>query len=198
MIVSVQDTLCTLVVLTRYHGFKLGMDVCTCIPSVCAQCADWVSNCVCRPRKYFLTVELYQIRCAHSPLSWIQAWRDVCTCIPSVCAMRTGTLIVFAVQESTSYQLNCIRYVVHTRCAHSLSWIQAWRDVCTCIPSVCAMRNWVSNCVCRPRKYFLTVELYQIRCAHSSLSWIQAWRDVCTCIPSVWNNVFGVQVSGYV
>ena len=98
-----------------------------------SNCVCRLSNCVCRPRKYFLTVELYQIRCAHS----------------------------------------------------SISWIQAWRDVCTCIPSVCTMRNWVSNCVCRPRKYFLTVELYQIRCAHSSLSWIQAWRDVCTCIPSV-------------
>ena len=67
-----------------------------------AQCVTGSSNCVCRPRKYFLTVELYQIRCAHSSLSWIQAWRDVCTCIPSVCAMRTGFLIVFAVQESTS------------------------------------------------------------------------------------------------
>ena len=165
--------------------------------------ADWVSNCVCRPRKYFLTVELYQIRCAHSPLSWIQAWRDVCTCIPSVCAHWVSN--VFAVQVGTS---NCVcrprKYFLtvelyQIRCAHSsLSWIQAWRDVCTCIPSVCTMRNWVSNCVCRPRKYFLTVELYQIRCAHSSLSWIQAWRDVCTCIPSVcahWvSNVFAVQV----
>ena len=116
-----------------YHGFKLGGTCAHASPQSVHNVRTGSSNCVCRPRKYFLTVELYQIRCAHS----------------------------------------------------SLSWIQAWRDVCTCIPSVCAMRYWVSNCVCRPRKYFLTVELYQIRCAHSSLSWIQAWRDVCTCIPSV-------------
>ena len=105
-----------------YHGFKLGgtcahasLSLCTgtlmCLPS------KVLLIVICRPRKYFLTVELYQIRCAHSSLSWIQAWRDVCTCIPSVCTMGTGS----------------------------------------------------SNCVCRPRKYFLTVELYQIRCAHSSL-----------------------------